>query len=134
MKQSKHLSLSLFLTGALLITATAWAKGGKDTRTGKTASISFSHETQVGSAMFQPGDYTVRYRADGAEHFMIFQRTEESYDSGESYNVGKPQRVECQIKPLGAKVSDTTVSFSPEGNTDRLTKLEIAGEDVEHLF
>ena len=49
-------------------------------------------------------------------------------------DVGKPQRVECRMEPLSTKVSDTMAAFESEGNIEKLTKLEIAGENVEHLF
>lgn len=134
MKQINRLLFSLLLTGALFITASAWAKAGEAMRTGKTATITFDHETQVGSVMFQPGDYTVRHHIAGSDHYMVLQRTETSYYDGVSEDVGKPQRVECRIESLGSKVSDTTAAFEPDGKVYKLTKIEIAGETVEHLF
>ncbi len=134
MNQKRHLLLPLLLTGALFITAAAWAKGGEATRVGKTASINFAHETQVGDVMFQPGDYTVQHRVVGGAQYMVFQRTEVSYYDGDTNDVGKPQRVQCRMEPLDKKVSDTTASFRPDGGFDKLMKIEIAGENVEHLF
>ena len=133
MKQNTYLLLPLLL-GALFITASAWAKGGETTRVGKTATISFDRETPVGDVVFQPGDYTVRHRAIGANQFMVFQRTVENPYSGDYEDVGKPQRVECRMEPLSTKVSDTTAVLEPEGSLEKLTKIEIAGENVEHLF
>lgn len=134
MKPKMYLLLPFLLTGALFITSSAWAKGGEATRVGKTATISFAHETQVGDVMFKPGDYTVRHRAIGANEFMVFQRTEENPYGGDYEDVGKPQRVECRMAPLSTKVSDTTAVIEPEGSLDKLTKIETAGENVEHLF
>jgi len=134
MKQTKYLLLPLIATGALLITATAWAKAGGATRVGKTVTVSFDHETQVGNVMFQPGDYTVRHRAVGANQYMVFQRTEENPYGGDNEDVGKPEQVLCRMEPLRAKVSDTTATFEPQGKNEKLTKIEIAGENVEHLF
>ncbi len=134
MKQTRYLLLPLIATGAMLVTATAWAKAGDSTRVGKTATVSFDRETQVGNVMFQPGDYAVRHRVIGAEDFMVFQRTEANPYGGDNEEAGKPQRVACRIEPLNTKVSDTTASFEPDGNIEKLTKIEIAGENVEHLF
>lgn len=134
MKPKSYLLLSSLLAGALLFTGFAWAKTGEATRVGRTATINFAHETQVGDVMFKPGDYTVRHRVVGSDHFMVFQRTEESPSGGASYDVGKPQQVQCNVESLAAKVSDTTASFEPEGNIDKLTKIEVAGENVQHLF
>ncbi len=134
MKQTRHLLLPLIATAALLITATAWSKTGDTTRVGKTASITFDHETQVGDVMFRAGDYTVRHRIVGADQYMVFQRTVLDYSRGVSMDVGKPQRVECKMEPLSTKVSDTTVTLQPEDTIEKLTKIEIAGENVEHLF
>ena len=127
-----YLLLPLLLPGALFVTLGAWASGG--IRVGKTASVTFSQETQVGNVMFQPGDYTVRHRVVGTERYMVFQRTDENYYAGTSQDVGKPQRVECRMEPLGSKVSQTTAIFEPEGSVEKLKKIEIAGENVEHLF
>jgi len=129
-----YLLLPLLLTGALFITSSAWAKGGGAIRVGKTATITFDHETLVGNVMFQPGDYTVRHRAVGANQIMVFQRTEESYYDGTSEDVGKPQQVQCKMEPLSTKVSDTTTVLEPAGSLEKLMKIEIAGENVEHLF
>lgn len=134
MKPKTYLLLSSLLAGALLFTGFAWAKGKEATRVGKTATISFAHETQVGDVMFKPGDYTIRHHAIGANQFMVFQRTEEDPYDGDYEDVGRPQRVACRMEPLNAKVSDTTAAFEPEGSVDKLTKIEIAGENVEHLF
>ena len=134
MKQTRYLLLPLIAPGALLITATAWAKAGDSTRVGKTATVTFYHKTQVGSVIFQPGDYAVRHRVIGAEDFMLFQRMEVNPYGGENEEAGKPQRVACRMEPLNTKVSDTTASFEPHGNIEKLTKIEIAGENVEHVF
>jgi hypothetical protein len=134
MKQTRYLLLPLIATGALLFTTSAWAKAGDSTRVGKTATVSFDHETLVGNLMFQPGDYTIRHRVIGANQFMVFQRTEENLYGGDNEDVGKPQRVACRMEPLSTKVSDTTAAFEPEGKIEKLTKIEIAEENVEHLF
>ena len=134
MKQTRYLLLPLIATRALLITAAAWAKVGDTTRVGKTATVSFDHETRVGNVMFQPGDYAVRHRVIGAEDFMVFQRMEVNRYGGENEEAGKPQRVECRMESLNTKVSDTTASFESDGKIEKLTKIEIAGENVEHLF
>lgn len=134
MKQKRYLLLPLLLTGALFITAAAWAKEGEAIRVGKTASLNFAHETQVGDVMFQPGDYTVRHRVVEGAQYMVFQRTEDNPYVGTTDDVGKPQRVQCRMEPLNKKVSGTMASFNPDGGFDRLTAIEIAGENVEHLF
>ena len=134
MKQTRYLLLPLIAPGALLITATAWAKAGDSTRVGKTATVTFYHKTQAGGVMFQPGDYAVRHCVIGAEDFMVFQRMEVNPYGGENEEAGKPQRVACRMEPLNTKVSDTTASFEPYGKIEKLTKIEIAGENVEHLF
>ena len=137
MKWNQHLLLPLLMTGALFITATAWAKGGETVRVGKTATITFAHETQVDNVMLKPGDYTVKHRVVGGDQYMVFQRVEAAdpeYDLDGGGSIGKPIQVQCRMEPLGAKVSDTTASFDREGNIDKLTKIDIGGENVEHLF
>lgn len=134
MKEKAYILLPLLLTGALFTTTTAQASAKTVQRVGKAASITLDHETQVGNVVLPAGDYTVRDRVVGTDHFMVFQQTKGTSYTAITFDVGKPQQVECRMESLGAKVSDTTASFHPEGNIDRLTKIVIAGETVEHLF
>ena len=127
MKQTRYLLLPLIAPGALLITATAWAKAGDSTRVGKTASVTFYHKTQVGSVMFQPGDYAVRHRVIGAEDFMVFQRMEVNPYGGENEEAGKPQRVECRMAPLARRSRIRRPSLNPKAASISSPKSRLPG-------
>jgi hypothetical protein len=42
--------------------------------------------------------------------------------------------VECKLEPLNAKVKRTQVVFAEEHGAKRITRIEIRGENVAHLF
>ncbi len=134
MKQKAYLLFPLLLTGALFITTSAMASQKNGDRVGKTASITLDRETQVGDVVLQPGEYTVQHRAAGDHDIMVFQRTKTTPYNSIGYAVGKPQQVQCRMEPLAGKVLDTTVSFDAESKVAKLSKIDIAGETVEHLF
>ena len=45
-----------------------------------------------------------------------------------------PGETKCKIEPLSKKVSQTTVYTVDEGAFNRLTKVEVGGENVAHVF
>jgi len=44
------------------------------------------------------------------------------------------KEIKCKMEPLNQKATQTTVSFSEEGGARRVTRIEIAGENVAHVF
>lgn len=44
------------------------------------------------------------------------------------------QEIKCKIEPLNQKVQQTAVTISTEGGVRRVTRIEVAGENVAHVF
>ena len=42
--------------------------------------------------------------------------------------------MQCKVEPLAKKVSQTAVYTTTEGTGSRVTKVEIGGENVVHVF
>ena len=109
------------------------------TKVGKTDDITLSSITKVGTLTLQPGHYILRHKASLGSHAMHFVsftpysgggKVRTYYGSYRS-DVGA---VECKVEPLNAKVKKTQAFFAEENGMKRISKIEIKGENVAHLF
>ncbi|MBI3697716.1 MAG: hypothetical protein HY238_23150 [Acidobacteria bacterium] len=94
-------------------------------KVGKKGGVHFAAETKVGDLTLKPGRYTMQHRVDGPDHFIHLTELRGGKPAGE---------VKCRLEPLKAKVSRTTMYAQKEDGTYRLTRVEVAGENVAHLF
>ena len=106
---------------------------------GETGVVNMPAETKVGNLTLERGRYRLEHRVDETIHYVKFTllstpyRTERKAVSGE---------VACSLEPLGRTASRTaivTVSepFVDERSRvffDRMTRIEIRGESVAHVF
>ena len=65
-------------------------------------------------------------------HFTEWTKPYPAYTSGAPK--AHPGETKCRIEELSKKVSQTTVYTTDEGNGAKVTKVEVAGENVAHLF
>ena len=121
---------ALFYTGAAAIAAEHAVK------VGKTGEITFHKETKVGDLTLMPGRYQFQHRVEGSDHFVHFTEwTERNPASGHSGTLkAHPGEEKCRIEPLSKRVSQTAVFMATEGDAYRVMKVEVAGENVVHLF
>ncbi len=106
-------------------------------KVGKKGDVTFAKETKVGDLTLKPGRYFFQHRVDGEEHYVHF--TEVTKPLGYSQAGGgvpkvHPGEVKCKLEPLSKKVESTTLYYDTEGGVNRLTKVEVAGENVTHVF
>ena len=99
---------------------------GQQLKVGKTGEITFSQETKIGDVVLPPGDYRFAHRTSGDDHFVRFTQVK-----GKAREFGE---IKCQIEPLQEKVSHTAVTTTNEGGMRRITRIEVAGENVAHVF
>lgn len=106
---------------------------------GETGIVNVPTETRVGELTLQRGRYRLEHRVDEQVHYVEFTllstpyRVERKAVSGE---------VACRLEPLGKTAARTTLftvseSFVDAGGRvffDRMTKIEIRGENVAHVF
>jgi hypothetical protein len=122
----------------VLITTVAAAADQKVIKVGKKGEVMLSQETQVGDLTLKPGHYQMQHRVDGEDHMIHFTELKgihrnPSYESAPTGTV-HPGEVKCRLEPMNAKASQTAVTMSTEGGTRRITRIEIAGENVAHVF
>jgi hypothetical protein len=135
----KKNSASLFVAvalGLLFSAASALAAGhDHEMKIGKKAEKTFSQDTMVGNVTLKAGDYIVQHKVVGEDHFVSFTKVSEGIfgHSGGSRE-GLPILIKCRIEPLNEKASQTAFYFHPSGGTTSLTRIEVGGENVAHLF
>ena len=104
-------------------------------KVGKTGEVTFSKETKVGDMTLKPGRYKFQHRVEGDDHFVHFTEWTKPYPAGSTgAPKAHPGEMKCRIEPLNKKVSATTIFTVDEGAFQRLTKVEVGGENVAHVF
>ncbi len=131
-----------FLLSLLAATTIVWmpsagsaAEQEQGLKVGKKGDVTFRQETKVGEMTFKPGRYRFQHRVEGDEHFVHFTEWTKSFPAHSSGTPkAHPGEARCRLEPLSKKVSRTTVYMASEGDAMRVTKVEVGGENVAHLF
>lgn len=108
-------------------------------KVGKTGDMRINQETRIGDLVLHPGEYQFAHRVEGNKHFVRFvelkqvdaQNIESDYIYTERDKAGE---VTCRLETLGKKSSKTTITATDDGGVRRITRIEVAGENVAHLF
>ncbi len=124
----------LVLALSFLSARTSLARGNENhIIVGKTGVFTLASVTKVGSLTLQPGRYLLQHtekRSGG--HVMHFVRFSPVYHGG----IEPSQRFkqECKVEPLPAKATRTRIFLTRANGEERITRIEIKGENVAHLF
>jgi hypothetical protein len=106
-------------------------------KVGKKGEIMFDQETKVGDVTLKPGHYQLQHRVEGSDHLVHFTEFKGMHGytkwSGPS-GIAHPGEVKCRLEPLPAKASQTQVTLNTANGERRITRIEIAGENVVHVF
>ena len=115
---------------------------------GQKGEVTLTTETKVADITLKPGRYYLDHRVAGTVaprrvegHYIHFteltpalnQRREGARTFGDA-NVAHPGEIECTLEALPKKASKTQVFTTMEDGIARITRIEIAGESVAHLF
>ncbi len=105
-------------------------------KVGKKGEITLPQDAMAGDLMLKAGAYLVQHRVDGNDHFVHFTKmSKEVAYSPDSYPKTHEGEIKCFIVPLPNKASWTAVVLEKQDDgTYRLTRIEIAGENVAHLL
>ena len=111
-------------------------------KVGKQDDITLTSVTKLGALTLEPGHYILRHRTiDGkhAVHFVSFVPYGGETGHGRTYypagyGAAEAGELECQVEPLKTTVRRTQVFFAEEDGTKRITRVEIKGENVAHVF
>lgn len=139
--KNKHLLLSIAVAASALwytgVATIAAAEHEHAMKVGKTGEMTFDKETKVGDMTLKAGRYQFLHRVEGSDHFVHFTewtKPNPAYPPAGGERKAHPGEVKCRLETLEKKAAQTLVFLETEGATQRITKLEVAGENVAHLF
>ena len=153
MRNIRRASIWIAVVGALLLAGAALTAGQHERKTtalavGQKGDVTFTTETMIGDITLKPGRYYIEHRVEGTVqprrvvgHYIHFtevtpkehERRQAVRDALE-YTVAHPGEIECELEALTKKASKTTVFTTTEDGIRRITRIEIAGEAVAHIF
>lgn len=105
-------------------------------KVGKKGDVFFAETTQVGNVTFKPGHYSFQHRVADGQHFVEFTELQmpQGHHSTESpVSAKKAGDIQCTLEPLKAKAKGTSIFFETSGGVRKVTRIEIAGENVAHI-
>lgn len=126
----------LFVLIALVAVATLAVAQDQVMKAGKKGDIVLSQETKVGDVVLKPGHYQIQHRVSGSDHFVRFiafkgHTTMMSPNPATPTDVGE---IKCSVEPLAKKAAYTAVHVTDEGGAKKITRVEVRGENVAHVF
>lgn len=113
---------------------------GRALEVGKTGLVTIPTETRVGKELtLGRGRYLLEHRMKDSIHYVEFTLVSTPYRTEKRKRGGE---VACRVEPLDAKASRTVIFTVAESFVDdqtrvffdRITRIEIRGESVAHLF
>ena len=140
MKINRIWLLTLAVLAGMVVLNTIPAVAAKHEQTlkvGKRGDFTLTTETMVGNMMLKPGRYIIQHRVEGEDHFIHFTEVtgpDVHGTHGGGVPKAHPGEVKCKLEPLSKKAEATAVYTDSKGGMNRVTKVEIAGENVAHLF
>lgn len=112
-------------------------KTTQEIKAGKKGDIVLSETTQVGDITLKPGHYLLQHRVSDGQHFVKFTELEMSrgrHPDGATTGAKDAGEVKCTVQPLKEKVTQTAVYIDTAGGVRKVTRIEVAGENVTHVF
>jgi hypothetical protein len=111
---------------------------------GKKGEVIFDQPTQVGDVTLPPGTYTFQHRVVGNDHFVKFVGAKMMEHSNLPGRAGMPsempmgptttKEIKCSVEPLKQKAKQTAVTIDNSSGQAKVTRIEVAGESVAHVF
>lgn len=137
MRNSWLLGILAVMVMSLLLVNVAAAADQQVIKVGKKGEVMLSEDTQVGDLSLKAGHYQMQHRVEGSDHMIHFTEMRGMHNpsapggpTSEAHSGG----VKCRLEPMSAKASQTAVTTSTEGGVRRITRIEIRGENVAHVF
>ena len=103
------------------------AANQKDVNGGKKAEIVLTSPVQVGDVVLPAGHYAFRHLVSAGQHVATFVGPE-----GTASTIST--EIKCTNEPLKEKARRTSVTVENIGGVNKITRIEIEGETVAHIF
>jgi hypothetical protein len=138
MRQSWLSVILAVSVASLMFISVATAASQQSIKAGKKGEITFDRDTKVGDITLKPGHYQIQHRVEGSDHLVRFTEFKRVHHQFQSWSgpsgLAHLGEVKCSVEPLQAEVSQTRVMLNTTDGERRITRIEIAGENVAHVF
>lgn len=139
----------MLLTAGPLLSAAQHEHETTTRAVGDKGEVTFTTETRIADITLKPGRYYIDHRVEGTvrprrvvAHYMHFtemtpearQRRQGARNAIGESAVAHPGEIECRLEVLTKTASKTTIVTTEENGVPRITRIEIAGENVAHVF
>ena len=128
---------------ALLFLAVMWistlALAGQDNsgilKAGKEGKFTLDEKTQVGDVTLQSGTpYVIQHRVIDGVHYVRFQAAFTGSDEKVQLSPTDIGVMKCTVEPLSKKADETRIFTEKRSDGLHITRVEVAGENVAHVF
>lgn len=130
-------SLSIAVILLLAVVSAASANDARKIKVGKTGAITLKEPTNIGTLTLPAGRYLVQHRVAGPDHRIHFTLLKENlspWARARSGTIELPDGVGCRLEPMDHRARRTIVFTNQEGGSLRVSRIEIKGENVAHVF
>ena len=129
MKVKQLRAVSVVVTAFILVLCSGLAVAARqdEMKGSKKAEITLTKASQVGDVTLPAGAYDFRHVVSGGQHFATFV-------GPKGVATKTTVKVKCTNQPLKQKATQTFVVVERVGGVDKVTRIEIAGEDVAHVL
>jgi hypothetical protein len=143
MRKALRLAVIFASVAALLILTSGFVTAQEKEQTfkvGKKGDIHFSEPAAVGEVVLKPGHYQLQHRVENGEHYVDFTelthagQAQGHYANSGVINTAHPGGAKCKLEPLGKKSEQTMIYIDTSSGQRRITRIEIRGENVAHVF
>ncbi|HTS12407.1 MAG TPA: hypothetical protein VMH00_09845 [Candidatus Limnocylindrales bacterium] len=126
-KQLRTLAAAFVALILMAFAGSATAAHQDEMKTGKKAEIVLYNTTHVGDVVLPPGHYTFQHVVSEGQHYATFV-------GPKGTKTAIREQVKCTNEPLKETVKQTAITLETASGVDRITRIEIKGEDVAHIF
>jgi hypothetical protein len=125
-KQFGMLATALVALILVLSTGSAIKANQHEAKMNKTE-IELIYPVHVGDVVLPAGKYVFMHQVSGGQHIAKFVSADGTVSKTTT-------EVKCTNETLEQKVTRTSVIVEKIGGVDRITRIEVAGENVAHVF
>lgn len=133
----RSLSRAVFAASLLAITSAVALARQNNPVTGKEGWVTLTKDTVIGDVVLKPGFYLVADETSGADHRVSFSKAGDpnlALQYSDKAFEGDPVVKSCSIRPQTDIIKKTKIVTVPDGAIQRITQVEIKGENVIHVF
>jgi len=127
---------------ALLFLAVMWvgtlAQAGDKSgilKAGKEGKFTLDQQAQVGGITLQQGTpYVIQHTVVDGVHYVRFEEAFTGNDERTHLSPTDMGVIKCRVEPLSEKATETRIFTEKQSDGLHITRVEVAGENVVHIF